>query len=63
MEDKKSIFLSKTFWGATIAILAVGLKYIGLEFGPIEGFADDLVIFAGACFAIYGRVKAIHKIG
>lgn len=62
MEDNKSIFLSKTFWGAALAILAVGLKYTGLELGPMEGFADDMVILVGAGFAVYGRVKAIHKI-
>lgn len=63
MEESKSILLSKTFWGAALAITAVGVKYLGLELGPMEGFADDMVVFAGACFAIYGRIKAIHKIG
>lgn len=68
MEDKKSIFLSKTFWGAVMAILAAVAGLFGLQFSEADqaellGSIDKLVVIGGGLFAIYGRVTAKSKIG
>ena len=73
METTKSIFTSKTFWGASISVLG---KLVGLIFGVEidESTAvqvTDLTVaaisfgtsFVGDLLAIYGRVKATAKIG
>lgn len=61
MDGTKSLFTSKTFWGAIISIAAVGLKFFGIELSD-GGFAEDIVALIGALLAVYGRVKAVKKI-
>lgn len=74
MDTTKSILLSKTAWGAGIAILASLAGLAGYTISPADqaqavdllaqvyDIADRLVIIGGGLFAIWGRVKATHKI-
>ena len=63
MDDFKSLFASKTFWGGVIAVLAGVLGFFGYELG---GADQAKLIEAGAAvaaavggvIAIWGRVKA-----
>ncbi len=68
MNESKPWYLSKTVWGAALAILASLLHPAGVEIGVEEqgALADQLVAFcgaAGALLAVYGRISARHAIG
>jgi CDP-diglyceride synthetase len=68
MEEMKHWYLSKTVWGALIAIVASLLPAMGMELvGSIQGeLADHLVSLAGAVgglLAIYGRLTAEKRLG
>lgn len=63
MDDFKSLFVSKTFWGGLIAVVAGVLGFFGYQIG---GQDQSAIIEAGAgiaasiggLIAIIGRVKA-----
>ncbi len=65
--DTKSIFESKTVWGAIIAIVSAVAGLLGYAFGPEE---QEMLIMAGttistavgSILSVYGRVKATKKI-
>lgn len=75
MSETKSLFRSKTFWGAAVAVLGALAGLFGLEMSAADqaeltslanqllGIWDSLVVIAGALFAIYGRVTARKTIG
>lgn len=68
MDETKQWYLSKTVWGALIAIIASLLSGMGLELGAgaQDRLADDLVSLAGAIgglIAIYGRLTAEKRVG
>ncbi|MBO9419170.1 hypothetical protein J7481_06660 [Labrenzia sp. R4_2] len=75
MTETKSLFCSKTFWGAAVAVLGALAGLFGLEMSAADqaeltslanqllGIWDSLVVIAGALLAIYGRVTARQKIG
>ena len=68
MEDVKQWYLSKTVWGALVAILASLLPTMGmgLDAAAQGQLADDLVALAGAIgglIAIYGRLTAEKRLG
>jgi hypothetical protein len=75
MDQTKSIFLSKTAWGAGLAILASLAGLAGYTISPLDqaqaidlmgqvyDILDRLLIVGGSLFAIWGRIKATHKIG
>lgn len=68
MDETKQWYLSKTVWGALIAILASLLPAMGMEIdGDAQSrLADDLVSLAGAIgglVAIYGRLTAEKRLG
>jgi hypothetical protein len=75
MDNTKSILQSKTAWGAGIAILASVAGMLGYTvsssdqaqaldlFSQLYDIADRLVIIGGGALAIWGRIKATHKIG
>ena len=63
MDDFKSLFASKTFWGGVIAVLAGVLGFFGYELGGADQGAlitmcADVVASVGGVIAIWGRVKA-----
>ena len=61
MEDTKSLFLSKTFWGSMLAIGATVAQGFGIT--DASGYSNDILTIIGAVLAIFGRVKATHTIG
>lgn len=67
MDDFKQWYLSKTVWGALVAIAASLIQATGMEFDPAtQGqLADNLVSLAGAVgglVAIYGRLTAESRL-
>lgn len=63
MDDFKSLFASKTFWGGALAVGASVLGLFGYELGGQDRAAiieDGSAIAAavGGVIAIWGRVKA-----
>ncbi len=68
MNDFKSIFASKTFWGGAIALLAGVLGFFGYSLLPddqavlVEG-GSAAAAAIGGLVAIIGRIKASKKIG
>ncbi len=75
MDLTKSILLSKTAWGAGLAMLASAAGLIGYTIAPSDqaqaldllsqlyDIGERLVVIGGSAFAIYGRIVATHKIG
>jgi hypothetical protein len=68
MDDMKQWYLSKTVWGALIAIVASVARPMGLDLdiGLQAEMADSLVSLAGALgglVAVYGRVTAETRLG
>lgn len=63
MEESKSVWASKTVWGS-LAVVAVAVAQIaGFDIGAADGWAEGIVALVGGVIAIYGRVKAVKKIG
>lgn len=65
--DTKSLLMSKTFWGAIIAIVASLAGFAGYTFGAEDQKALVEVITTvgtavGGLLAIFGRVKATKAI-
>lgn len=68
MEETKSVWASKTFWGGVIALLAGVLGFFGYQMGAEDQQAvielvSAIVASIGGAVAIVGRVKASKKIG
>jgi hypothetical protein len=68
MEEYKSLFVSKTFWGAAFAIVSVIAGFFGYVFGPVDQaevirIVTDAGALAGSLYAIWGRVVASKRIG
>lgn len=67
MIDKKSLFTSKTFWGAAVAGLAAILSLFGRTIGQEEQslLVDAILALmgaGGALWAVYGRIRAEKRI-
>lgn len=63
MDDSKTIFASKTFWGIIIGLFGTLLGRFGYTIVSPDQIvlANDLAVIAGAVgsiLAIYGRAKA-----
>lgn len=63
MEDVKGILQSKTVWGVIVMVLATLTPRLGLDIGDQTGLVTDITALIGAILAIYGRVKAVKKVG
>ncbi|MGS4886109.1 hypothetical protein [Roseibium sp. MB-4] len=75
MNSTKSLFKSKTFWGAVIAIVASLAGLFGFEITATDqqdliglydqalAAWDSIAVVAGGLLAIYGRVTATSRIG
>jgi hypothetical protein len=75
MDQTKSILLSKTAWGAGLALAASAAGMIGYTISPSDqaqaldllsqlyDIGERLVVIGGSALAIYGRITATHKIG
>jgi hypothetical protein len=67
LSGAKSLFASKTFWGAALAVLAGIASILGYTISAADqAQISELVIGMGALFggwmAIYGRIKATKVI-
>jgi hypothetical protein len=67
MEDDKQWYMSKTVWGALLALGASVLQFTGIQVGAVDQstIADSAVSIAGAVgslIAVYGRVTATSTI-
>ena len=74
MDQTKSLFASRTIWGAAIALLATCAGLAGYVVSPADqadaadlvaqlgSIADRLVVIAGSAAAIWGRIKATHRV-
>jgi CDP-diglyceride synthetase len=68
MSDVKSLFASKTVWGAVIAILAGALSLFGYQLdagdqAELINIASGIAATAGGLIAIFGRIVASKRIG
>jgi len=63
MDETKNLLQSKTVWGAVLAFVGVVMNAMGFETEALQGLDGDLVTIVGAALAIYGRIKAVKKIG
>jgi uncharacterized membrane protein len=68
MKDIKSFLMSKTIWGAVIAIAPpaagmFGLTVTGADASEASQHVNSVITAAGGLLAIYGRVKATKGIG
>jgi hypothetical protein len=63
MDDTKKFLTSKTIWGAMIALIATMLQIMGFDATGMNGTAEEIVTIVGAAMAIYGRIRAVKKIG
>jgi hypothetical protein len=75
MNSTKSLFKSKTFWGAVIAIVASLAGLFGFEITASDqqdlismydqalAAWDSIAVVVGGLLAIYGRVTATSRIG
>ena len=68
MSEVKSLFASKTFWGAFVAMIAGVLSLFGYQLGAgdqaeIVQAASGIAAALGGLIAIYGRLVASKRIG
>lgn len=61
MDESKSLFLSKTFWGVVVGVAAELTKKYGITLDQ-AGLTNDLVALAASAFAVYGRVAATQAV-
>ncbi|HXV24168.1 MAG TPA: hypothetical protein VED46_07905 [Alphaproteobacteria bacterium] len=68
MSEFKTLFSSKTFWGAFVAILAGALSLFGYHLGEADqveliNSISGVAAAVGGLIAIYGRIVASKRIG
>lgn len=75
MTATKSLFASTTIWGAALTVVAAVAGLAGYSVsaedqtqaldlvGQVFGLWDRIVVIVGGAIAIWGRVKATHRIG
>lgn len=68
MRELKSIFASKTVWGAVVAAAPAvsgmfGITITGADVMEASRHLDSIVTAGGALLAIYGRITARSRIG
>jgi hypothetical protein len=62
LNGDKSIFLSTTFYGVVISVIAVVLNMFGIQLNDQAGWVNDVAALVGAVVALIGRVKATKKV-
>lgn len=63
MNEVKGILESKSVWGALLAIAGTVASLLGYDIGDTNGLANEIVVLVGSVVAIYGRVKAVKRLG
>ena len=61
--NTKNPILSKTIWGVIIQLIALGSIQLGYDIGNQGMWVNGIVGLIGAVLAIFGRIKAVKKIG
>ncbi len=59
----KNPILSLTIQGAIISLLPVIGGMFKLDFGDAKSFVEGAVAFVGLGMTIYGRIRAVKRIG
>jgi len=62
MEQVKSALLSKTIWGAIVAVIGGVLSAGKFDITGLTGIDGEIVTFLGSAFAVYGRIVAVKKL-
>lgn len=63
--DSKSIFLSKTFYGALLALAAPFISPMLAKYGvaiDADGWATKIAELVGLVVTLYGRYKAVDAV-
>ena len=60
--NSKWFLTSKTVLGALLAGAVPVAALLGFDLGAADKWMGDILTLAGACFAIYGRVKAVKRL-
>ena len=63
MDEFKKIWESKALWGVVVMLATPVAKKFGFDLGDINTWVPDVMTFFGAALAIYGRIKAVKRIG
>jgi hypothetical protein len=63
MDQSKSVWASKAVWGSLMVIIVAVAQIAGYDIGAADGWAEGIVGLIGGALAMYGRVKAVKKIG
>jgi hypothetical protein len=63
MQDSKPWYLSSSIFGSLLVVVSAALSIAKIDLGDTPAFANDIVALVGAAIAVYGRVKAVKKIG
>ncbi len=61
--NSKPWYLSKSIWGSLIVVAATITQMFGIDIGDPTGWLEPMMVLNGAILALYGRVKAVKKIG
>lgn len=61
--ETKTLLQSKTFWGVVIMLAGTVMTQFHLDATSLTGMDDVIVQLIGAFVTVYGRVKAVKKIG
>lgn len=59
--DTTLLFQSATIRGILVVLIPTVGRLLGFEITDVPSVAADIVIFAGAAYALYGRSKANIK--
>lgn len=63
MNEVKGILESKSVWGALLAIAGTVASLLGYDIGDTNGLANEIVVLVGSVIAVYGRIKAVKRLG
>lgn len=63
MNESKPIWASKTLWGAVVMLASTVAVFLKADLGNQTEWVNAIVGLLGSGLAIYGRIKAVKKIG
>lgn len=63
MDDTKNMLQSKTVWGVVLSVAGIIASQMHIDIGDASGWVETITALIGAGLALYGRVKAVKRIG
>jgi hypothetical protein len=63
MQDEKDLLASKVTWGVLVPIIVMFAKQLGFDLGEQQPWVDGLSMFVGGLLILWGRIKAVKRIG